>query len=1026
MLLPCGEACFYPLIGPSPSADKYGNADYSNGMNEEGGARDTVYKLRRRSRKRRSFLDSEYTSRVSFPQPDPEMQADATSGGAQMLSLDPEPSEQTENPSPTVSSLTHSEGEPAQLESKPILSRQRLRGFAPPSAPGVHGQAREPQLTCQTRKQEMEMEPDSMESKSVTATMKAAAPSITVVRCRVDPDGKECSDRRGDGKEEVEGLEDTGDENGGGEKQELGLFLFLPNTSVEKECDEVEKNGFIRTFTGAERPPEALTPPLSLTDTDKQGQNSLLGAQVEISAQRSTSQSSPPPPSPSSPLPPGPPVSPGPPVLEKVGPDQMCFSNSTETPVCQEVPSFDQGNESVPVLSPTRTSSDEITDSNNSDSVFEDDEGSSSFASNPCGKKIDWSAAMLRSAGSSAQTRGRQFKRDYDRAISSITAKLGAATNATSPAFYSGTKVKSESTSESVAGENVEQLRPADSLTALTPPGSLTRAADDADPPSPTRFLFQACSPSLMGRLSAATLRGKIQQLPQYLSRSQESLNQPGGDPSPAAEPVGITVTGVDDVTQTVDLEMDTSAEAGDSDDSDTTVTGSEVDGEYFMDTTSANPPVQTEPKGPILHPFAAAGSNTPGPVTQPPASIVNSFHRDSSGAKMDTPGPVKTFPSSPVVVTTQNINGPRLTFHGQSQAVWRSSSERPLMGLCSLAGQKADPAKVPSPDCRVFTICEAASQSPAEVEPAPFLKSEPGCNSLLASGCESLVEGMQVPLDACGCPPAYTNCFGSTDSFDEELTVFEFSCRSQNSSMSQTCGGAPLMTSPPIPSFISTSSSIPPFFPRSSLFSSSASELSPLLSPLSDASTSTPPLPHTHKDTISRLAQQRYPEPPAGFQVLRLDVDKLLSILESSGPERCGAGRHPREICPAHFTENKRVLQVEARRLMSGCQKVVGAEQSPEDTLRSLAESFRTLVDLAGVCLCFSGCDRCERRNAEAVAGLADVARSFRDFCLAAERVSSKRSCQDLSMKLLAKQRTALTASVFCLTQLFRTLTAL
>lgn len=975
-----------------------------------------MYKLRRRSRKRRSFLDSDYTSRVSFPQPDPEMQADVTSGDAQMLSLDPEPSEQTENPSPTVSSLTHSEGEPAQLESKPILSRQRLHGFAPPSALGVHGQVREPQLTCQTRKQEMEMEPDSMESKSVTATVKAAAPSITVVRCRVDPDGKECSDRRGDGKEEVEGLEDTGDENGGVEKQELGSFLFSPTTSVEEEGDEGEKNCFMRTFAGAERQPEAPTLPLCLTDTDKQGQSSLLGARVvrthedvEITAQRSTSQYSPPPPPPSSPLPPAPPV------LEKVGLDQTHFSNSTETPVHQEVPTLDQGSESALVPSPTRTSSDEVTDGNNSDSVFEDDDGSGSFASNPCGTKMDGSAAEL----GGAQARGRRFNRDYDRAISSITAKLGAATNATSPAFYSGTKVKGEATSDGVGCGRVEQLRPVDGLAAPTAAGCSTRATEDADPPSPTRFPFQACSPSFMGRLSAATLRGKIQQLPQYLSRSQESLNQPGG-----AEPVGITVTDVDHVTQPVHLDTDASAETGDSDDSDTTVTGSEVDGEFFTDTASAScpAPVQTEPKGPDLRLCAAAGGSTPGPVTQPPASIVNSFHRDASAAETDTPGPPKTFPSSPVVVvTTQNINGPRLGFHGQSQAV-RRSNERPLMGLCSLAEQRADPAKAPPPDCRVFTICEAASPSPAEVGPAPLPKSELGCNSLLASGCESLVEGLQVPLDACGCPPVYANCFGSTDSFDEELTVFEFSCRSRSSSVSQS------QTSPPVPSFIPTSPSIPPFFPRSSLFSSSASELSPLLSPLSDtsASTSTPPLSHTHKDAVSRLAQQRYPDPPAGFQVLRLDVDKLLSVLESGASERRAAGRHPREICPAHFTENKRVLQVEARRLMSGCQKVVGAEQSPEDTLRSLAESFRTLVDLAGVCLCFSGCDRCERRNAEAVAGLADVARSFRDFCLAAERVSSRRSCQDLSLKLLAKQRTALTASVFCLTQLFRTLTAL
>lgn len=136
--------------------------------------------------------------------------------------------------------------------------------------------------------------------------------------------------------------------------------------------------------------------------------------------------------------------------------------------------------------------------------------------------------------------------------------------------------------------------------------------------------------------------------------------------------------------------------------------------------------------------------------------------------------------------------------------------------------------------------------------------------------------------------------------------------------------------------------------------------------------------------------------------------------------------GRHPRETCATHFSENKRLLHMEARRLMAGCQKVVRVGQTPDEMLFSLSDSFRTLVGMAGMCLWFSGCDRCDRRNAEALAGLADVARTYREFVLAAERASGRRSCHDLSTKLLAKQCTALTASVFCLTQLFRTLTAL
>lgn len=724
----------------------------------------------------------------------------------------------------------------------------------------------------------------------------------------------------------------------------------------------------------------------------------------------------------------------------------MCLPNSTgisvwrerETQRAQlhlEVGTFD-GTLEVP--SPTRTNSDDITDGNNSDNVFEDEEAGNSLNAHSCESKGDRSGTGPAAAATDEPEPGpgrhphpepparvNQFSRDYDRAISSITAKLGAATNATSPTFYSGTKLRSEPASESVSHEVLERLRAADGLAALGSAPGPTKVPEDGDPPPPARFLFQTCSPSFMGRLSASTLRGKIQQLPLYLSKSQESLNQAGAGQNPAGrrhtgEKVGLTVTGVDDVT--VDLELDTSAGSADSDDSDTTVTGSEADGECFVETTSSNSPlpVQSEPRS--QHLDTPAG-NSPGPITQPPASIVNSFHRDHSGPRLDTPGPVKSFPSSPVVVTTQNMNGPGLPFHGQCQTAKRTSSDRPLTGLCSLAGRTSDGPKPPSPDCRVFTIWEDPSRTPALLDPGPPLKPEPGCDSLLASGCESMAEGLQVPLEACGCPAVYANCFGSTESFDEELTVFEFSCRSQNS-VTRACGAVPLMASSPIPALMSTSSSASPFFPASTLFSSPACELSPLLSPLSDAPA--PPPTGPQKDALGRLGQQSYPEPPAGFQVLRLDVDQLLSLLETNSGERSVAGRHPREICPAHFTENKRVLQVEARRLMSGCQKVVGGEQSPGEMLRSLAESFRTLVDLAGICLLFSGCDRCDRRNAEAVAGLADVARSFRDFCLAAERVSSKRSCQDLSMKLLAKQCTALTASVFCLTQLFRTLTAL
>ncbi|XP_042341445.1 FERM and PDZ domain-containing protein 1 [Plectropomus leopardus] len=1133
------------------------------GGDEEGGGGETLFQLRKRCRKRRSFMETDYTSTVSYPEPDPEKQGLVSSrlhknllaeaSDAQMLCLDPEPSEQTQNPSPTVSSLTHSEGEPAQLESKPILPITRSRGPSSPCGLDSNEQARGPLAPSRSRKQEMEMEPDAMESKSVTDLVKVAAPTITVVRCRVDPDGKESADRRGDGKEEGEEQEEMSEGKEEGEKEETagvsgnGPFtkhMFLPDSTEECKGGGEKKEGVRgysssskRPLVGAERQPEANTLLTSLIDLNKKSSNGLLGVHLIALEQNKYAEehklegvcekSSPPSYSP----PPAPPSTPLPPkaVLHKSQSDcfvsedsgmenpgtstKMSFSNSEGMPLGKQshtskaqsvvdIRTSVNEDEAMGGVSSTVTTSDEVTDSNNSDNVFDDEEVSNSLNSSSSDKKDDWALVTKHSISGNSTTASKgesqktvksltnmethpkmySVNSDYTRAINSITAKLGAATSATSPTFSSGARLQSEVTHGSSSCLDQNEDEPRSDCTMPSPSLAKSNTATFHDlskaPPSPTHFLFQTCSPSIISRLSASTLREKIQKLPLYLSRSQETVTQAevGNIAQSSAEDnsrdkveITIKVTDVDDITQTVEFDMGTTVESVESDDSDATVTGSEVDEEFFVETSSAKSfhsvsevkevssplPVQTEPKPQHQNQLLYTGpnKNTPGPITKPPASIANRLQRDTSGLKMNTPGPIKDAPkmkftspdedfpgyklnnqtrstAPPIVVTTQNLNGPGLPFHSQSQRVRRTSSDRPLMGLCRPTEQNSNSATTPSSGCKVFTICEDPSQtkSPAELETSPPLKTEFGCTSVLASGCESVVEGVQVPLDACGCPTVYTNCFGSGDSFDEELTVYEFSCRTQSSGVTQTSGsGLPLITSPNVPSFLSTSSTHSPSFPRSILFSSSTSELSPLLSPLSDVSDRF--LSQTQKDTISRLGQQPYPEPPAGFQVLRVDVDQLLSILESSGADRSVAGhggRHPRDTCPAHFTENKRVLQTEARRLMSGCQKVVGIGQSPEEMLFSLADSFRTLVELAGICLWFSGCERCDRRNAEAVAGLADVARSFRDFCLAAERASSKRSCQDLSTKLLAKQCTALTASVFCLTQLFRTLTAL
>ncbi|KAK7929681.1 hypothetical protein WMY93_006076 [Mugilogobius chulae] len=832
--------------------------------------------LRKRSRKRRSYLETDYTSTVSFPEQTErgskkQHRKNISMGyfDSQMLSGEPEPTEQTQNPSPTVSSLTHSEGEPSQLESKPILSK---------TAPWNR----------------------NLWSQNQSQIGEAPSPSITVVRCRVEPDGKESADR-------------TGDDNG-----PFDSHMFLPEISksiVEKMNENAKlTNGPIRESV--------------MTIQQKSYIEEYILQGIICNSKLFCP-------------PPAPPSSPFITVLNATqsveienGHKESITANDTSAVEKLEVVQSNSGisqlegsaneDEALAVACSTRTASEE------------DEEGTISLNSNLSEPKQEWVVATRKSfivdtvesqIGNTTTKRLYSLSSDFSCALYSISPKLGGASNDLSPNIDS--KVTCKNTIEA----------PNDLTLALT-----------------KDFVSPTWSPTIMGRLSASTLRGKIQSLPFYLSRSLETVNQAGLG-SPTQDPA-------EEIT--------------------------EEDQAFKL----YRPIIIMHANQPEDQDNSTLVQNLPPPVVEPPTSIVNHFHPQQKSFA-DTPGPVTTAPVSknrftqpgedvpgiktslspvaPVVVTTQSLS---------------EDGDRRKELDCGALQSKSNISEGP------LAVSEDLSQSKVSVD-VVSLKSDSGCPSV--SGCGAVVDG----LDVCGCSSVYTNCFNDGDTFDEELTVYEFSCRTQSSGPPLNALGLPLITTAPV-SLLS-----PPSFPRSVL-SSSASELSPLLSPLSD-------------DSV--------PRPPSGFQLLKADVDQLLGVLESSHTNHSSEsqrGQHPRDTCPAHFTENKRVLQIEARRLMSGCHRVVGIEQSPEEMFFSLVECSHILVGLSSLVLWFSSCERCERRNAEAVSGLVDVTRSFRDFCAAAERASSKRSCQDLSIKLLAKQCTALNASVFCLTQLFRTLTAL
>ncbi|MGH0146692.1 UNVERIFIED_CONTAM: hypothetical protein FKN15_026288 [Acipenser sinensis] len=273
----------------------------------------------------------------------------------------------------------------------------------------------------------------------------------------------------------------------------------------------------------------------------------------------------------------------------------------------------------------------------------------------------------------------------------------------------------------------------------------------------------------------------------------------------------------------------------------------------------------------------------------------------------------------------------------------------------------------------------EQMEMEPDTMETKSVTESLKGMSSILAIRCQS-------KLEACDCQTVYANCFsGTKSSFDEEITVFEYSCK----------------TSVPL--------AMPPS-PRSHYIAES-----PLLSP-SDTDHS-----DRLEDTLNQLRNNSY-RMPQGFSQLQSDILELMRVLKENPESR---GQHHKEICAVQFSENKHLLFAECRKLMSSCQKVIRVDQRPEDMLQMLSGSFQTLVHLASVCLWFTNCIRCQKRHNEVLSSLREIVSTYKEFTMAAEKACG-RSCHDLAIKLLARQCTALTASVFCLTQLFRTLTSL
>ncbi|XP_008072333.1 FERM and PDZ domain-containing protein 1 [Carlito syrichta] len=181
----------------------------------------------------------------------------------------------------------------------------------------------------------------------------------------------------------------------------------------------------------------------------------------------------------------------------------------------------------------------------------------------------------------------------------------------------------------------------------------------------------------------------------------------------------------------------------------------------------------------------------------------------------------------------------------------------------------------------------------------------------------------------------------------------------------------------------------------------------------------------HIWPEYCSRVLRQLKATPtntPEGFIQLMESLLELQDILEASW----GVGnKHPPEKCTWHFSESRSRLCMGSQKLLSSCQHVIRMDQSPEEMQGAVRDTFQHLVQLAGLCFQFTDCTRCSARHREAAGNLRDVVYTYHQFVEAA-KLTCERGYHDLSVKLLARQCTALTAAVFCLTQKFRASMAL
>ncbi|XP_070598355.1 FERM and PDZ domain-containing protein 1 isoform X2 [Erythrolamprus reginae] len=161
---------------------------------------------------------------------------------------------------------------------------------------------------------------------------------------------------------------------------------------------------------------------------------------------------------------------------------------------------------------------------------------------------------------------------------------------------------------------------------------------------------------------------------------------------------------------------------------------------------------------------------------------------------------------------------------------------------------------------------------------------------------------------------------------------------------------------------------------------------------------------------------KEKWSVSPFDFCHLLGDVVELKEILKrSSGSQR----KHPEDQCAALFSENKNALQVESKRLLANCQKIIKAQGPSPETPMIIQNTFQNLLQLTEACLQFTNCGFCSSGHTSLKTNLRDVLCSYQQFLEASRQTHDDYS--NRSLKRCVCQYTALTTSLFCLIQQFK-----